>query len=408
MIDAQNAARAALSANMSGVAAPAVVVPPPPEPPPAEPPQDVPPPPVAEPPPHQAEPPTEEPEGRPPPVAAESLISDINSLKPETIRALEMEGWTREQPVTQELLDRLGSRYVEFNNRAAELARRLKGDGDGGKPPQTEGQPPVPVTSQEQLEQELGQRIKQDQECVSWVGEYQANARSRETLSQSVATAEKEIERVVDRLGYPEVKEDEFRAKELTEQLRQHRSDLLHAQLQMDRIDAKNDRLDGKFRQRRDQHADEIRRQVLQAERKASEDAEINGYASEFSTKVGDAVSRVAAEFGFRDPGLVEDLHQAVRMEGLQRVSSEDGEAIEDVDGFVRQVAEKRKSRMEAYHRDQSALYAARQREKAAQVAPNPPTHAVTPPATPASTSADPLEDIYKRARAESAAALRG
>ena len=388
--DVQQAGRSALSAALD----PNAAVPAPPAPPEAPPPEPVaaPPEPAPEP-----APPAPQPAPEVPPPAEEVApvpTFDPASFSEEALSSLRQEGWQDGQPITQEVVNKVAERRLEFNNRLGKRGDAPQATEPEPAPvePAEEVPPPTVALSEEQIDQHVREAVQQDAQAQSWVQDFNAN---RTEINEKTVQSEKvdrDIAIAEMRLDIPEIKNDEtgISAAEIKETIRDLKAQRSELKADIREKKVENQDLDSQFITRTDQYRTHVRSQVEQQ-------AQVNAFQAQASVEWDAALAIVSTRHSL-SPEDREELSERARDAGIAILDRGRGE-IPNLEAHLERYATRLKATQERHHRQQSATYAA---TKATGV--QPPASAAAPAAPGIAPAQAPqtgsLDDVYKVTKA--------
>jgi hypothetical protein len=280
--------------------------------------------------------------------------------------------------------------FLETNTRNAQFAAKLRELGWDPKTltlyetrqsaPVEQTQAPVDLDPKV-VEGEVTRLLDSDPVFVNYVQEHLQNKAQLSEIAGAKATATTELQEAQLALRLPMIQADSFQADLF-------RDKAYKAELKLEQLAAKEDRITLKqerLREKADLRADVARQQVTGAYQKHQteqfERAELQRLQSqsyaEISTSWPVALERAIKDFKI-PADLVDDFRQNAKVAGLAHLQQTE-EPINDIFGFVANVAKAEMAKLDRYHRAMSQTYAKQVTQRADVIAGAP-----TAPAPPA------------------------
>lgn len=361
------------------------------------------------------------------------ITIDPNNLNDAARRALEMEGGDVERAL---------QRYLEFNNRLAQDARAARPtttptDGAPAPAPQPGTPAPVPATAapapapastpapapappaahvdaDQEIKDQVLALVRQDPECVRLGTRFREDSEKITGLFNEQAGTGKipELETKVKtnelRLTLPEVQNNEILQEEINTELRTLRSDLLHANLELERLTLRKERTQRDYTERKQGYRTRVEGTInARAEnqrRQAESAARIENEAQALTAVWPHALTVVATKHNIPET-LIPALD--ARAQTIAYASLEQGLYVDNVAAFLDGVAAEMVTEAEAFHRELVAAAGSTVLTRTQVMG----TGAITPPgappsappaSSPSSTPAaagDPLTTMYDEKR---------
>ena len=254
----------------------------------------------------------------------------------------------------------LSRAWKETNNRAAEMARKLKESErpQETKPPQidparTEAPPQDGIPRE--IQDQAFAHVRQDRECQAWRGEYLRNNEMLGQHSQRAAQLDQDISYIQTRLNAERGKAlgfeeslDEFQLRGLKDRLLEAKAEKRELVGEMGDLKQKNDRLADAYEQRLGQYRDHLYETSTAASRERQEREQVEQIATDLQTGWTKALEPTFKELGVpAEPKLRERLRKSAaraaigHFQGKTNIS--DGEIQEFLVGAIKEEVEDRK-----------------------------------------------------------------
>lgn len=317
---------------------------------------------------------------------------DVSTWSPEARRALEMEGWDGKSAVTPDLLGRVSSRYLEFNN-------RLGAKGSPEEKPQAQAAPPEDAEAQ--VSAHIVREQDADPECAQMVSEFQVFNAELQKLgdenSGQIGKTRGDLEYVKRLQELPDIKENPLRLDEVRSEQRRLELELvqLRAEARLRKLDIRD------LETRYDNRATLIERSIRgNLETRAA----INSRATELAQQWPGLVQKVAD-----NAKLPKELHGKFFEDAKREfvLAQRAGERIPNLEAFLAEIADRRLKDMDEYHRIKSGEYGALAAKRADTVSPPTPSVPGAPGAAPATNAPKSLSELYANIDAERYATIR-
>jgi hypothetical protein len=277
-----------------------------------------------------------------------------------------MEGWDGKSPLSAELLGRVASRYLEFNNRNAELARQLKPSPTPETPAETKpaetteparpaeakvepAQPEEPEPTRDQITVKVEETLDRDATCVRTANEYAAHeGRLKELGSETtglIGTLAQDVAHLKRVLELPDIKENPLRSEEITRELWLKQSELQTLKSERAERRLESQRLSMEY----DQRANSIRSQI---QGQVAQRVATTRRAKELSAKWPGSLDRV-----IQANNVPADIRKRIgeRVRDSFVLAVNRGETIDDLDSFIDQATKGLLADHDAYYRAKSA-----------------------------------------------------
>lgn len=335
--------------------------------------------------------------GVPPPAeeVAPGPTYDAASFSEDALYSLRQEGWQDDQPITQDLLNKVAERRTEFGNR---LGKR----GEPGPPaatpaaepvptePAVEAPPPEVALSQEQIQQHTQEAVQQDQEAQGWVEDWKGNTAQIKAMTGKITEFEQNILRGEMRLTLPEIANDEtgIAASEIREEIREFKAQSRELKADRRELATANQDLNSLYLEREENVRGYIRGEI-------ETQAQVNAFQAQASTEWDAGISAVSQRHGFSAEDCAE-LEDRARDAGIAILDRGQGQ-IPNLEQHIETYAQRMKASQDRHHRQQSAEYGAIKTGGSQQPAP---AQAPAPGTAPAQAPHEGgLDAIYKRTR---------
>lgn len=325
-------------------------------------------------------------------------------------------------------------RMLQYNNRLAELRRAEKSgqapppagtaappaSADPSAPPPAPTAAPAPAPEPPAppadpavtVEKQVAEILRSDPECVRLASEYrQNNTRLSELYDEesgkgSISELVEKVRAHELRLTLPEVTENEYLKDSIADELRGLRADLQIQRLEYERLSMRNERVVGRFNEKRGEvrHRleDQARRSEEETRRKAESADRIERDATELTLAWKPALHLVAAKHNLPESAIPR-LDRRARTEALANLNN--GIYVHNLPEFLEGVVSDMVAEADEWHRHQTAQHGnaahLRTQVMGSGAIGNPPASVpANAPAAPQPTGRNPLDALYEQKRA--------
>lgn len=348
---------------------------------------------------------------------------DTSAWSPEAKRALSMEGWDGKSAVTPDLLQRVATRHLEFNNRLAAIAKgKVVPDAPAvsapvvpvveqapvveTKPQEVKPEPAAPPADLDltQVEAKVNQELERNPAVSNMVETWSRNERrlgelvGTETTIGQIQQTQRDLYYEKRRLESPEVKGDVVLFDEAARRVQLGELLLERLQTERERLSFSQETLAQRYANASNEARSRLTGQIQQQ-------SALNRRTQELATAWPGTIERVF-EANKVPPSNRAAMSKIVRDAFVAQVNI--GGVVPDMATFFDAVVKETLKSHEDYHRGMMATYGAQAHQRTDIVTP-PPTNGAPPASATEQDQGEPksLADLYRRTDKDRVRAFR-